>query len=102
MQTRSSTYYYVSPTEFVERTHQVNHELTKRDAKTFGTLARKEERLQRFLDNENKQYEAQLFVERARDNASHRYELRTRKAVASILVTMRNAPTHSYNLRSRN
>jgi hypothetical protein len=31
---------------------QLNNELTKRGAKTFGTLERKQQRLQRFLDAE--------------------------------------------------
>ncbi len=34
---------------------QLNAELTKRGAKTFGTLERKQQRLQRFLDIEVKQ-----------------------------------------------
>lgn len=34
---------------------QLNAELTKRGAKTFGTLERKQQRLQRFLDTEVKQ-----------------------------------------------
>lgn len=34
---------------------QLNNELTKRGAKTFGSLERKQQRLQRFLDTEVKQ-----------------------------------------------
>jgi hypothetical protein len=36
---------------------QLNAELTKRNAKTFGTLERKQQRLQRFIDAETKREE---------------------------------------------
>ena len=36
---------------------QLNAELAKRNAKTFGTLERKQQRLQRFLDAETKRAE---------------------------------------------
>lgn len=69
--------------EYYRRSAYVNQQLTARGSRTFGSLERREERLSRFLDIELEHY--------------------TRRQVATILLSFRNAPTtHCYNLRSRN
>ena len=41
---------------------QLTTELTKRGAQTFGSVRRKQQRLQRFIDAENKQFEAPIRI----------------------------------------
>lgn len=73
---------------------QLNAELAKRNAKTFGTLERKQQRLQRFIDAETNREQARQnlrivieneqrkVIERAQTRAQ---ELRRSSRLASLL-----------------
>jgi hypothetical protein len=98
----------------------VNAALENYGAKTFGSLPRRLERLQRFNDIQNKQYAAEIRQENleaeARSNASvignppynTRSRSRSRRAsepavqrvVWPALTITREVPTHNYPLRS--
>jgi len=55
---------------------QLITELTKRGAQTFGTVARKQQRLQRFIDAETLHAERQAHLQRFLDREDARIETR--------------------------
>lgn len=84
---------------------RVNNALETYGAKTFGSLPRRIERLQRFTDVTNKQYAAEIREENARYNtrsrrASEPAVQRTSTVVWPALTITREVPTHNYPLRS--
>ena len=67
---------------------RVNNSLERYGAKTFGSLPRRIERLQRFVDLENKKYTEQL---RQEDNEV---------TWPALTITRENVQPERYNLRS--
>jgi RNase P/RNase MRP subunit POP5 len=76
---------------------QLNTELTKRGAKTFGTVPRKQQRLQRFIDAETSR-SAKQTVQRERlrvviQNEQRKVHERSQARAEEVL--------HAYNTRSK-
>jgi hypothetical protein len=55
---------------------QLTTELTKRNAQTFGTVQRKQQRLQRFIDAETLHTERQAKIQRFLDKEDARAQMR--------------------------
>jgi hypothetical protein len=55
---------------------QLTTELTKRNAQTFGTVQRKQQRLQRFIDAETLHTEGQAKIQRFLDKEDARAQMR--------------------------
>lgn len=68
---------------------QLNAELTKRGAKTFGSLQRKQERLQRFLDAETKTNQKQEILRVVIENEQRRIYARGQARAEEILARAR-------------
>lgn len=68
---------------------QLNAELTKRGAKTFGSLQRKQERLQRFLDAEMKVNQKQEILRVVIENEQRRVSTRGQARAEEILARAR-------------
>jgi hypothetical protein len=81
---------------------RVNNALETYGAKTFGSLPRRMERLQRFTDLQNKQYAEEIREENARYNTRSRRasEPAVQRVVWPALTITREVPTHNYPLRS--
>ena len=66
---------------------QLTTELTKRGAQTFGTVRRKQQRLQRFIDAENKRFDAPIRIT-LKDNVRH-VDMDGRSAVRNYILSAR-------------
>jgi uncharacterized protein YceH (UPF0502 family) len=64
---------------------QLTTELTKRGAKTFGSLQRKQQRLQRFIDAETTRQEQRETLRVVIANERRKVEIRRSNRISSLL-----------------
>lgn len=85
-----------------EYSKAITHSLESFGAKTFGSLDRRQERLQRFIDLQNKKYAKEIQQEEARTNVREEQEEHINKRVKELRQDV-EVPTATsvYNLRSR-
>jgi len=69
---------------------QLTTELTKRNAQTFGTVQRKQQRLQRFIDAETLRAEREQHLQRFLDREDAR--IARREARRTLRITIENEP----------